>query len=139
MRNNFVYLPCLYFRPHKARKTRQVSKANSILSGTTDDYLSVSNVDSSDLEFYDLSDNEDMPSTSSTNLEIVSVMLFLIITGNICNISLAGYLRDRQEIGWGYTARIRKNSGEIRRSVYRIPRKPRIVMEDRQGPSENIR
>uniref|UniRef100_V5I9V0 Regulator of microtubule dynamics protein 1 n=1 Tax=Anoplophora glabripennis TaxID=217634 RepID=V5I9V0_ANOGL len=58
-------------KPHKPRKTRQVSKANSILSTTTDDYLSGSNVDSSDLEFYDLSDNEDVPNTSSTILEIV--------------------------------------------------------------------
>lgn len=42
------------------------------MSTTTDDYLSASNVDSSDLEFYDLSDSEDVPNTSSTNLDSVS-------------------------------------------------------------------
>ncbi|ENN71833.1 hypothetical protein HUJ04_001001 [Dendroctonus ponderosae] len=41
-------------RPNRA----YAKKSNSIVSTTTDDYLSAANIDSSDLEFYDLSDEE---------------------------------------------------------------------------------
>ncbi|KAJ8958419.1 hypothetical protein NQ318_002201 [Aromia moschata] len=43
----------------KSKRSRTVNKANSVVSNSTvDDYLSASNVDSSDLEFYDVSDDE---------------------------------------------------------------------------------
>ncbi|CAH1164709.1 unnamed protein product [Phaedon cochleariae] len=54
-------------KPHKARGSKTVSKANSMISGS-EDYMSASNLDSSDLEFYDLSDDEPTV-TSSTDLE----------------------------------------------------------------------
>ncbi|VEN56724.1 unnamed protein product [Callosobruchus maculatus] len=56
---------------NKQRKNRSVKKANSVLSTTTtatEDYNSASGYDSSDLEFYDVSDEElDGPDANSTN------------------------------------------------------------------------
>lgn len=51
-----------------------VNKAHSIISNSTiDDYLSASNLDSSDLEFYDISDHEsDTIEEDDNNLESVS-------------------------------------------------------------------
>lgn len=47
------------FISKRSRKsTRSTKKSNSILSTTTDEYLSASNYDSSDLEFYDVSDDD---------------------------------------------------------------------------------
>nr|CAH7731261.1 unnamed protein product [Callosobruchus chinensis] len=55
----------------KQRRNRSVRKANSVISTTTsatEDYNSVSGFDSSDLEFYDVSDEElDGPTANSTN------------------------------------------------------------------------
>ncbi|CAG9767728.1 unnamed protein product [Ceutorhynchus assimilis] len=44
-------------RPKRTHKSN-TKKANSIISNTTDDYLSAANLDSSDLEFYDVTDEE---------------------------------------------------------------------------------
>ncbi|KAJ8916674.1 hypothetical protein NQ315_000319 [Exocentrus adspersus] len=57
-------------KSHKSRKSRASSKANSVLSASTDDYTSASNIDSSDLEFYDLSDNENAVDGNSFNLAV---------------------------------------------------------------------
>ncbi|XP_066255847.1 regulator of microtubule dynamics protein 1-like isoform X2 [Euwallacea similis] len=46
-------------RPTKAKKT------NSVISNTTDEYFSASNIDSSDMEFYDLSEDESSQVTNS--------------------------------------------------------------------------
>ncbi|CAH0549787.1 unnamed protein product [Brassicogethes aeneus] len=55
-------------RTLKSRKSR---KANSIISSSTnDDYLSASNMDSSDLEFYDVSEDE-LDNNSTVNLDSV--------------------------------------------------------------------
>ncbi|CAH2001251.1 unnamed protein product [Acanthoscelides obtectus] len=55
----------------KPKRSRNVRKANSILSTTTtvtEDYNSAVSIDSSDLEFYDVSDEElDAPNANSTN------------------------------------------------------------------------
>lgn len=55
----YHYLRFLCLRSFKSRRNKNVTKANSVISNsTTDDYLSASNLDSSDLEFYDVSDHE---------------------------------------------------------------------------------
>lgn len=62
-----VLVPLFRCRSGKSRK--RVNKANSIVSSsTTDDYLSASNMDSSDMEFYDVSDDE---IDNSLNLDAV--------------------------------------------------------------------
>ncbi|XP_072382609.1 regulator of microtubule dynamics protein 1-like isoform X2 [Diabrotica undecimpunctata] len=54
-------------KSNKSRRSK-VKKANSIVSTSTgDEYLSSTNLDSSDLEFYDLSDNEN--DNNSINME----------------------------------------------------------------------
>lgn len=68
-------------RVHRTRTKQKytVNKANSVVSNSTaDDYLSASNFDSSDLEYYDVSDDETETITdnaSVTNLENVSLSL----------------------------------------------------------------
>lgn len=52
-----THVYCRRIRPKRPNKSH-ARKANSIVSTTTDDYLSAANLDSSDLEFYDLSDEE---------------------------------------------------------------------------------
>ncbi|XP_050502648.1 regulator of microtubule dynamics protein 1-like isoform X2 [Diabrotica virgifera virgifera] len=63
------YSKCINFRSNKSRRSK-VRKARSIVSTSTgdgDEYLSSANLDSSDLEFYDLSDNEN--DNNSINME----------------------------------------------------------------------
>lgn len=61
-------------RSVKTKRNKIVTKANSIVSNSTiDDYLSASNLDSSDLEFYDVSDHEsDTIEESYPSLESVN-------------------------------------------------------------------
>ncbi|KAJ8965745.1 hypothetical protein NQ314_003923 [Rhamnusium bicolor] len=69
-------------RTSKFKRSRNVNKANSVISTTTDDYLSASNLDSSDLEFYDVSDDE--PDTSTSNLDnVLNEIDKKIDTGNL--------------------------------------------------------
>lgn len=45
-----------------------------MITGTTDEYLSASNPDSSDLEFYDLSDDETSLAVNNTvNFDVVGI------------------------------------------------------------------
>lgn len=61
-----------YFRSVKSRRNKSVAKANSLISNSTnDDYLSASNLDSSDLEFYDVSDHESDTIEEYPNIENV--------------------------------------------------------------------
>lgn len=56
-----------------------------MITGTTDEYLSASNADSSDLEFYDLSDDETSLAVNNTvNFDVVgnsATLLCSIING----------------------------------------------------------
>lgn len=56
-------------RTRRSNSKTNNKKANSVLSTTTDDYLSASNMDSSDMEFYDVSEDEMDNTFSSTTLE----------------------------------------------------------------------
>lgn len=72
----------IFFRLPKVKKRSHVSKANSVISNTTaEDYLSavgsVSSYDSSDLEYYDISEDETealVHNSTSSNLEGVCII-----------------------------------------------------------------
>ncbi|XP_050316249.1 regulator of microtubule dynamics protein 1-like [Anthonomus grandis grandis] len=50
-------------------------KAHSIVSGSTDGYLSTSNLDSSDIEFYDCSDDEESAQVDGNTLLLETVLI----------------------------------------------------------------
>ncbi|XP_056645167.1 regulator of microtubule dynamics protein 1-like isoform X1 [Diorhabda sublineata] len=53
-------------KSNRSKKTRIIKKASSVVSASTaDEYLSSTNMDSSDLEFYDLSDDENVNNTNT--------------------------------------------------------------------------
>ncbi|XP_066144796.1 regulator of microtubule dynamics protein 1-like isoform X2 [Euwallacea fornicatus] len=58
-------------RSVRQKKPSKAKKANSIISNTTDECFSVSNIDSSDMEFYDFSDDESSQVNSTSSLDLL--------------------------------------------------------------------
>lgn len=61
-------------RKTRTKRSNRLSsqRTNSVITGTTDEYLSASNADSSDLEFYDLSDDETSLAVNNTvNFDVI--------------------------------------------------------------------